>query len=63
MIIFLNGTSSVGKSTLARAIMRQSERPFIYYSIDHLVNYWIDEKFVAFENEPKDWFFHDISVD
>lgn len=63
MIIFLNGTSSVGKSTLARAIMRQSERPFIYYSIDHLVNFWIDEKFVAFENEPKDWFFHDISVD
>lgn len=43
--------------------MRQSERPFLYYSIDHLVNFWIDEKFVALENEPKDWFFHDISVD
>lgn len=63
MIIFLNGTSSSGKSTLARAIMRQSERPFLYYSIDHLVNFWIDEKFVALENEPKDWFFHDISID
>ncbi len=63
MIIFLNGTSSAGKSTLARAIMRQSERPFLFYSIDHLVNFWIDEKFVALENEPKDWFFHDISID
>ncbi len=63
MIIFLNGTSSSGKSTLARQIMRQSERPFLYYSIDHLVNFWIDEKFVAFENEPKDWFFHDFSLD
>ncbi|MCS5712351.1 GNAT family N-acetyltransferase [Candidatus Berkiella aquae] len=63
MIIFLNGTSSAGKSTLARKIMRQSARPFLYYSIDHLVNYWIDEKFVAFENEPRDWFFHEFSLD
>lgn len=63
MIIFLNGTSSSGKSTLARAIMRQSERPFLHYSIDHIINFWIDEKFVAFENEPKEWFFHDFSLD
>ena len=42
MIIFLNGSSSSGKSTLARHIMHQSERPFLYYSIDHLVNFWID---------------------
>lgn len=55
MIIFLNGTSSSGKSTLARKIMRQSERPFLYFSIDHLLNFWIDEKFVAFEDEPKEW--------
>ncbi|MBS0286806.1 MAG: GNAT family N-acetyltransferase [Proteobacteria bacterium] len=57
MIIFLNGTSSSGKSVIAREIMHQSERPFLYYSIDHLVNFWIDEKFVAFEDEPKAWFF------
>jgi aminoglycoside 6'-N-acetyltransferase len=63
MIIFLNGTSSAGKSTLARAIMRLSERPFLHYSIDHIINFWIDEKFVAFENEPKEWFFHDFTVD
>lgn len=63
MIIFLNGTSSSGKSALARAIMRQSERPYLHYSIDHIVNFWIDEKFVAFENEPKEWFFHDFSLD
>lgn len=57
MIIFLNGTSSSGKSVIAREIMHQSQRPFLYYSIDHLVNFWIDEKFVAFEDEPKAWFF------
>ncbi len=57
MIIFLNGTSSSGKSVIAREIMHQSDRPFLYYSIDHLVNFWIDEKFVAFEDEPKSWFF------
>lgn len=55
MIIFLNGTSSSGKSALARKIMRQSERPFLYFSIDHLLNFWIDEKFVAFEDAPKEW--------
>ncbi len=64
MIIFLNGSSSAGKSVIARAIMHQSQRPFLYYSIDHLVDFWIDEKFVAFEDEPKAWFFqqhlHDI---
>lgn len=57
MIIFLNGTSSSGKSVIARELMHQSDRPFLYYSIDHLVNFWIDEKFVAFEDEPKSWFF------
>ncbi len=64
MIIFLNGTSSSGKSVIAREIMHQSERPFLYYSIDHLVNFWIDEKFVAFEDEPKSWFFqqHVVNV-
>jgi aminoglycoside 6'-N-acetyltransferase len=63
MIIFLNGTSSSGKSTIARELMRQSEQPFLYYSIDHLVNFWIDEKFVAFEDEPKEWFFHQHFLD
>ncbi len=63
MILFLNGTSSSGKSVIAREIMHQSDRPFLYYSIDHLVNFWIDEKFVAFEDEPKAWFFQQHVVD
>ncbi|MBI2791842.1 MAG: GNAT family N-acetyltransferase [Gammaproteobacteria bacterium] len=63
MIIFLNGAPSSGKSVIARELMRQSERPFLYYSIDHLVNFWIDEKFVAFEDEPKSWFFHQHILD
>lgn len=63
MIIFLNGTSSSGKSMIARAMMHQSERPFLYYSVDHFINFWIDEKFVAFENEPKEWFFQQHIID
>ncbi len=63
MILFLNGTSSSGKSVIAREIMHQSERPFFYYSIDHLVNFWIDEKFIAFEDEPKSWFFQQHILD
>lgn len=63
MIIFLNGASSVGKSTIAREMMRQSDRPYLYFSIDHLVNFWIDQKFVAYENEPGDWFYHEQAID
>lgn len=63
MIIFLNGGSSVGKSTIARQVMRQSTRPFIYYSIDHLVNYWMDEKFISFGEENKNWFHHENILD
>ncbi|MBS0290771.1 MAG: GNAT family N-acetyltransferase [Proteobacteria bacterium] len=63
MIIFLNGNSSSGKSVIARAMMQQSQRPFLYYSIDHLINFWIDEKFVVFEDEPKSWFFQQYAND
>ncbi|MEM1387953.1 MAG: AAA family ATPase [Pseudomonadota bacterium] len=35
-IIFLHGASSSGKSTLARALQAQVERPFWHVSIDHL---------------------------
>ncbi|WP_171133713.1 MULTISPECIES: chloramphenicol phosphotransferase CPT family protein [unclassified Ruegeria] len=35
-IIFLHGASSSGKSTIARALQRQIERPFWHISIDHL---------------------------
>ena len=35
-IIFLHGPSSCGKSTLARALQAQIEKPFWHISIDHL---------------------------
>ena len=35
-IIFLNGASSSGKSTLARALQQSLEEPFWCFSIDHL---------------------------
>lgn len=35
-IILLNGASSAGKSTLARALQDALDEPFLHYSIDHL---------------------------
>ncbi|WP_433600328.1 phosphotransferase-like protein [Nocardia sp. CA-135953] len=35
-VIFLNGTSSAGKTTLARAIQDESDIPFVYWGIDTL---------------------------
>jgi chloramphenicol 3-O phosphotransferase len=35
-VILLNGASSAGKSTLARALQRRLPLPFWHYSIDHL---------------------------
>ncbi|RDI44891.1 chloramphenicol phosphotransferase CPT family protein [Nocardia mexicana] len=35
-VIFLNGTSSSGKTTLARAIQDESDVPFVYWGIDTL---------------------------
>jgi chloramphenicol 3-O phosphotransferase len=36
-IILLNGASSAGKSTLARALQARLDEPFWHYSIDHLL--------------------------
>ena len=35
--ILLNGASSAGKSSLARALQRQLDEPFWHWSIDHLL--------------------------
>ncbi|WP_447007214.1 chloramphenicol phosphotransferase CPT family protein [Saccharothrix isguenensis] len=35
-VIFLNGTSSAGKTTLARAVQDESDAPFVYWGIDTL---------------------------
>lgn len=45
MIIIINGGSSVGKTSLSKAIMQQSERPFMLHSIDHLIIHCLDAKF------------------
>jgi chloramphenicol 3-O phosphotransferase len=37
-IIFLNGTSSAGKSTLAKALQQELQHPFCYYASDQLAN-------------------------
>ena len=56
MIIFLNGTSSSGKSSIAREIQRQSEIPFLLYSIDMLLLQQIDSKFLSIDaDQPPEW--------
>jgi len=35
-IILINGASSAGKTTLARAVQAKIDGPFLHYSIDHL---------------------------
>lgn len=62
MIIFLNGASSAGKSTIAREIMHQSPRPFLYYSINHLVEFWLDEKFILSDDEPQAWLYQQFNL-
>lgn len=36
-IIFINGASSSGKSTLSRALQAKLDEPFWHFSIDHLI--------------------------
>ncbi|WP_207621009.1 chloramphenicol phosphotransferase CPT family protein [Streptosporangium minutum] len=43
-VVFLNGTSSSGKTTLARAIQDESDTPFVHWGIDTL-----------FHLVPPDW--------
>jgi len=36
-VILLNGTSSVGKSTIARSLQDQLEQPFLHTGLDHFL--------------------------
>ena len=38
MIIFLNGASSSGKTSLARALQEAWDGPLIYWSLDHVIS-------------------------
>lgn len=49
-VIFLNGPTSSGKTTLAKALQNRLETPFLYISLDQIiemmpakVNQWIDD--------------------
>ncbi len=58
MIILLTGTSSSGKSSIAREIMKQSQIPFLYYASDHILNFWMDSKFINTfykDQKPNEW--------
>ena len=43
-IIYLNGSSSSGKTTLAKALQQALEEPFLHVGIDKIIG-WMPEKF------------------
>ena len=47
-IIYLNGASSAGKSTLARALQQKLQKPFLVLGIDQLI-FMMPEKLNAFQ--------------
>jgi chloramphenicol 3-O phosphotransferase len=51
-IIYLNGASSAGKSTLARALQNKFEQPFLVLGIDQII-FMMPEKFNDWHNETK----------
>lgn len=51
-IIYLNGPSSVGKSTLARALQNKIEEPFLVIGIDQLI-YMMPEKMNDWHNDTE----------
>jgi chloramphenicol 3-O phosphotransferase len=42
-IIYLNGPSSSGKTTLAKALQQAFEEPFLHVSVDKIIG-WMPEK-------------------
>ena len=42
-IIYLNGPSSSGKTTLAKALQQAFEEPFLRVAVDHIIG-WMPEK-------------------
>ncbi len=60
-IIYLNGPSSSGKSTLARALQDTLKEPFLVIGIDQLIN-MIPEKLNDWNNETEapGWSWHSV---
>jgi chloramphenicol 3-O phosphotransferase len=59
VVIFLNGTSSSGKSSIAQAIQRQSLSPFIFHSINTMSFNCLDQKFF----NQREWIGLDQTID
>jgi len=54
-IVLLNGASSAGKSTLARALQEAIDEPFLHVSSDHLVDAGMLPRRRAADGGPFDW--------
>ena len=60
-IIFLNGVSSAGKTTLAKALQAQLEDPYHLFSVDAFAGGMVDEKKLMSGAFSIDWFFKALS--
>ena len=50
-IIYLNGPSSSGKTTLAKALQHAFEEPFLPIGVDKIIG-WMPEKIVTIHHPP-----------
>ncbi|MGD1997887.1 MAG: hypothetical protein PVJ92_03160 [Candidatus Dependentiae bacterium] len=60
MIIFLNGTSSSGKSSIAEELQKHHETPLLHFGIDTLFDS-MPQRFVGQTSEAKHGFFYDMT--
>lgn len=60
MIIFLNATSSSGKSSVAEELQKQCDSPLLHFGIDTLFDA-LPKRFVGQTEEAKQGFFYDMT--
>lgn len=56
-IIFLNGSSSAGKSSLAKAVQHLSDKPWLHFGIDSFTD-MMSGKYVAFGEKARDGYYY-----
>lgn len=59
MIFYINGTSSSGKTTLAKELQNSIRQPLLYFSTDHLISTLNPQILTAIKGQGK----YEVSVD
>ena len=60
-IIFLNGVSSSGKTTLAKALQKRLEEPYHLFNVDAFAGGMVDEEKLLSGTFGMDWFYKALS--